>query len=104
MSDHDQAVYAEQQRSAVLGIVQAAGYPLQRRPQQEQPRSHRQQAGQHQHQRGLVQRAAGQFLLEKVKETAEERTEEFAALINALISDENEMEQNIAVGSKKEKS
>ena len=43
------------------------------------------------------------ILLEKVKEMAEERTDEFAALINALIRDENELEQNAASKMKKEK-
>ncbi len=42
------------------------------------------------------------ILLEKVKEMAEEKTDEFAALINALIRDENEMEQNAATKVKKE--
>jgi len=43
-------------------------------------------------------------LLEKVKEMAEERTDEFAALINALIRDENELEQSAATKIKKETS
>ena len=43
------------------------------------------------------------ILLEKVKEMAEERTDEFAALINALIRDEVEMEQSAAASAKKEK-
>jgi len=42
------------------------------------------------------------ILLEKIKEMAEEKTDEFAALINALIRDENEMEQNAAGKIKKE--
>ncbi|BDY12581.1 flagellar basal-body MS-ring/collar protein FliF [Hydrogenimonas cancrithermarum] len=44
------------------------------------------------------------ILLEKVKEMAEERTDEFAALINALIRDESELEQNTASNIKKETS
>ncbi|WP_300361319.1 flagellar basal-body MS-ring/collar protein FliF [Hydrogenimonas sp.] len=44
------------------------------------------------------------ILLEKVKEMAEERTDEFAALINALIRDENELEQSAATKIKKETS
>ncbi len=43
------------------------------------------------------------ILLEKVKEMAEERTDEFAALINTLIRDENELEQSGAPEAKKEK-
>ncbi|WP_456453312.1 flagellar basal-body MS-ring/collar protein FliF [Hydrogenimonas sp.] len=43
------------------------------------------------------------ILLEKVKEMAEERTDEFAALINALIRDENELEQSASTKMKKEK-
>ncbi len=42
------------------------------------------------------------ILLEKIKEMAEEKTDEFAALISALIRDENEMEQNAAGKIKKE--
>jgi len=44
------------------------------------------------------------ILLEKVKEMAEERTDEFAALINALIRDESELEQSAATKIKKETS
>ncbi len=44
------------------------------------------------------------ILLEKVKEMAEEKTDEFAALISALIRDENELEQNAATKIKKESS
>ncbi len=44
------------------------------------------------------------ILLEKVKEMAEEKTDEFAALISALIRDENELEQNAATKVKKESS
>jgi flagellar M-ring protein FliF len=43
-----------------------------------------------------------EILLEKVKEIAEDRTEEFAALISALIRDETEMEQSAATKVKKE--
>ncbi|WP_456382998.1 flagellar basal-body MS-ring/collar protein FliF [Hydrogenimonas sp.] len=42
------------------------------------------------------------ILLEKVKTMAEDKTEEFAALINALIRDENELEQNASTKVKKE--
>ena len=42
------------------------------------------------------------ILLEKVREMAEERTDEFAALINALIRDESEIEQSTATKMKKE--
>ncbi|WP_457592198.1 flagellar basal-body MS-ring/collar protein FliF [Hydrogenimonas sp.] len=44
------------------------------------------------------------ILLEKVKEMAEEKTDEFAALISALIRDENELEQSAATKVKKESS
>jgi len=43
------------------------------------------------------------ILLEKVKEMAEEKTEEFAALLNALIRDEAEIEQNAMAKVKEEK-
>ncbi|NPA28848.1 MAG: flagellar basal body M-ring protein FliF [Epsilonproteobacteria bacterium] len=43
------------------------------------------------------------ILLEKVKEMAEERTEEFAALLNALIRDEAEIEQNAMAKAKQQK-
>ncbi len=42
------------------------------------------------------------ILLEKIKEMAEEKSDEFAALISALIRDENEMEQSAAGKIKKE--
>ena len=45
-----------------------------------------------------------EIILEKLREMAEEKTDEFAALINALIRDENEMEQQAAGNIKKESS